>query len=63
MDAPQPPPSSSGNGGPPGKQQQGAAAPGQPLVEVFGGDMYPAALVLVLLLLGLMSSAMTRCVC
>jgi hypothetical protein len=54
-----------GSGTPPGKgdhnQQQQPAM--QQLVDLFGTDLYPAAMMLVLLLLGLMSASMTRCVC
>lgn len=52
-----------GNGNtPPGKGDQ-QQAPHQQLVDLFGTDLYPAAMMLVLLLLGLMSASMTRCVC
>jgi hypothetical protein len=46
--------------GDPNQQQQ---APTQQLIDLFGTDLYPAAMMLVLLLLGLMSASMTRCVC
>lgn len=49
---------------PPGKgdsnQQQ---QPMQQLIDIFGTDLYPAAMMLILLVLGLMSASMTRCVC
>lgn len=63
MDAQQPP-SGSGSGGssPPGKGSSGQAAQ-QQVLDLFGADLYPAAMVLVMLLLGLMSASMTRCVC
>lgn len=53
---------SNGGGAPPGKggQQAGQA---QPVVELFGSDMYTAGVTLLLLLLGLMNAAMTRCEC
>lgn len=67
MDAGRPPAGNGGNNGgsPPGKgdpnQQQ--QQPGQQLIDLFGADLYPAAMMLVLLVLGLMSASMTRCVC
>jgi hypothetical protein len=48
-----------GKGDPNQHQQQ----PMQQLIDIFGTDLYPAAMMLVLLLLGLMSASMTRCVC
>jgi hypothetical protein len=35
----------------------------QQLIDIFGTDLYPAAMMLILLVLGLMSASMTRCVC
>jgi hypothetical protein len=65
MDAQQPPSGAGNNGGaPPGKgQQEAAGQQQQQLLDLFGTDLYPAAMMLVLLLLGLMSASMTRCVC
>ncbi|KAI8475778.1 MAG: hypothetical protein J3K34DRAFT_480500 [Monoraphidium minutum] len=52
-----------GSGGaPPGKGQQ-AQGNAQPVVELFGSDMYTAGVTLLLLLLGLMHASMTRCEC
>jgi len=76
MDAlpPPPPHGGGGNGGDDnGKQRQGAPGSGgasglagaaQQVVDLFGPSDLPAAsLVLILVVLGLMSQAMTRCVC
>jgi hypothetical protein len=72
MDAlpPPPPPGGGGGGGAddgPGRggkaHSPGAAAPPQPVLDVFGGDLHAAGLVLILVVLGLVSQAMTRCVC
>lgn len=55
-----------GSGGPPpgkqGGQQQGAQA-AQPVLDLFGGDLYTAGVTLLLLLLGLMGAAMTPRAC
>lgn len=61
---PTPPPGNSGT--PPGKgdgNSQLNNQPAQPVVDVFGSDMYTAVMALVLVLLGLMSASMTRCIC
>jgi hypothetical protein len=52
--------SGSGGSGAPGKQ--GAAA-AQPVIELFGSDMYTAGVTLLLLLLGLMHAAMVPAAC
>lgn len=66
MDAqPPPPPTPAGGAPPPGKGDGAnqAAGPAMQLVDIFGADLWPAALVMMLLLLNLMSASMTRCVC
>jgi hypothetical protein len=67
MDAEQQPGGMGGAGGqgssPPGKGNSNQQPPMQQLVDLFGADLYPAVMMLVLLLLGLMSASMTRCVC
>lgn len=69
MDGPQRPfPAGDTSGGtPPGKgdgNNQRSNQPGgrQEVVDLFGQDMWAAAMVIILLLLGLMSASMTRCV-
>jgi hypothetical protein len=62
------PPGGGGAGGgpggaPPGKGQQQAGGPAQPVLDIFGTDMYTAGITLLLLLLGLMHASMTRCTC
>jgi hypothetical protein len=71
MDAlPPPPPPPAGGGGSDrdgsGKQAAGAPAPQQQqqVLDLFGSqDLHAASLVLILVVLGLVSQAMTRCVC
>lgn len=65
MDGPQrPSPAGGSSGTPPGKgdnnNQRDQPGGRQELVDVFGQDMWAAAMVVVLLLLGLMSASMTR---
>jgi len=55
--------SAGGSGTPPGKGNANQQPPMQQLIDLFGTDLYPAAMMLVLLVLGLMSASMTRCVC
>jgi hypothetical protein len=52
-----------GNGAPPGKGGPQRNGQRQELIDIFGQDMYTAVMTLVLLLLGLMSASMTRCIC
>lgn len=61
-------PSGAPSGTPPGKGDGGEQRNNQPggrqeLVDIFGSDMYIGAITLILLLLGLMSASMTRCIC
>jgi hypothetical protein len=68
MDALPPPPppphgGGSGSGGNGGKQGAAPAPPPVQVLDIFGADLPAASLVLILVLLGLMSQAMTRCVC
>lgn len=60
MDAQRPGDGSAPGGTPPGKS---ALNNRQEVVDVLGQDLYPAVMTLVLLLLGLMSAALTRCEC
>jgi hypothetical protein len=68
MDALPPPPPPGGGGsdeqrGGGGKQAAQQAAP-QQVLDLFGSqDLHAASLVLILVILGLVSQAMTRCVC
>ena len=64
MDALPPNPGGAGGSGgsPPGKQGGQQALP-QPVLDLFGGDLYTAGVTLLLLLLGLMGAAMTPRVC
>jgi hypothetical protein len=59
-------PSGLPSGTPPGKgngQQNNQQGGRQEVIDIFGNDMMTGLLTLVLLLLGLMSASMTRCVC
>ncbi|KIZ06437.1 hypothetical protein MNEG_1515 [Monoraphidium neglectum] len=62
------PPNQGGAGGsggtPPGKQGgQQQAGQAQPVVDLFGSDLYTAGVTLLLLILGLMGAAMTPRAC
>lgn len=49
---------------PPGKdQQQNVARNAQPIIDLFGVDLGTAVFISILLMLGMMRAAMTRCVC
>jgi hypothetical protein len=54
---------SGGSGAPNGKAPNGNGQAAQPIIELFGSDLYTAGLVLVLMMLGLMHASMTRCTC
>jgi hypothetical protein len=67
MSSPQPPQPPPGNGAPSGKGESSASASqqqaNQQILDIFGTDHGTAIMTLVLLLLGLVKAAMTRCVC
>lgn len=71
MDALPPPPPPHGGGAGGGDEGRGSgkaaananAQPPQQVLDIFGGDLHAASLVLILVVLGLVSQAMTRCVC